>query len=277
MKLRKNIFSYRDENSLSYFFREIYKLTPLNSQELEKIRSILQEGDDSVINNLIIRNLRFVVSVAKQYQGFGQPLPDLISEGCIGLIKAAQKYDPKRDNKFLSYAVWWIRRQIVAFLMEQAGAFRLPESKLNELYKMRKAIDYLEKILQRQPTAEEIAQHAQMKLDKVQENLTLLHQAGHQYLLDDYIGSDKRTTFADLLSDDDDPSSTVFIKHEVQQMLNNLSPKERSVIELLFGINQVREYNIQEVAAKLNISCNYVTILKKRALEKLQKKYKQNI
>ena len=233
----------------------------------EKIRN----GDERALNKLINANLRFVVSVAKQYQNQGLTLPDLIQEGNLGLIKAAQKFDETRGFKFISYAVWWIRQSILQALAEQSRIVRLPLNQVGSLNKINKALAKFEQENQRRPSPEELAKDLDIPVEKIVETLKVF---GRQTSIDAPFAEGEENSLIDVLSDDSAPTtdSTLTkesLSTEVDRALNLLQEREREILKMAFGIG-CQEMTLEEISAKFELTRERVRQIKEKAIMKLK-------
>ncbi len=279
MKITKQ-FTNRESKSLDQYLQEIGKvdlLTP--DQEVELARRI-KKGDRIALETLTRANLRFVVSVAKQFQNQGLSLGDLINEGNLGLIKAAQRFDETRGFKFISYAVWWIRQSIMQAIAEHSRIVRLPLNRVGSLGKIGKAYRDLEQEYERKPTTSELAQELDMSADEVAYALQI---AGRHVSMDAPLkdGDDSKNSLIDIMANDDQPTpdNTLMresLKNEVASILSTLSEKEAEVIRLYFGINSERSATLEEIGEKFNLTRERVRQIKEKALRNLRYTPKSN-
>ena len=261
----------RDGEILDKYLQEIGReemLTP--DQEVELARRI-HEGDRKALDRLVRANLRFVVSVAKQYQNQGMALPDLINEGNLGLIKAAEKFDETRGFKFISYAVWWIRQSILQALAEQGRVVRLPLNRIGELSKIRKAMATFEQENHRRPSVDELAMILDVPAEKISE---ALQASGQHASLDEPLAEDGSTTMADKLSYDDAPGTDSGLNQEslsrdMARVLQQLPEREREILMMVFGIGS-QELTMEEIGAKFNLSRERVRQIKEKAISTLR-------
>jgi RNA polymerase primary sigma factor len=257
--------------SLELYLREIgSKETLTSEQEAELARRIRAEQQEA-LNELTESNLRFVVSIAKQYANQGVALEDLINEGNVGLIRAAKGFDETKGCRFITYAVWWIRQAILQALAEQSRIVRLPLNRVGELYKMGRATRELGHTLGRDPTTEEIADELDVSRGEV-EGMMSIHSTHLSLDSPVYEGSDK--TFQEMISDDDEvaPNEAVVdeaMKKSVERMLQILDHREKTIIQLFFGINTDRRHTLAEIGRTMGISRERVRQLKNRAIAKL--------
>ncbi|MGM0531921.1 MAG: sigma-70 family RNA polymerase sigma factor [Bacteroidota bacterium] len=265
----------RTIDSIDKYFQDICKYDLLSPQEEVELTRRIKSGDDQALEKLTLANLRFVVSVAKQYQYRGLSLPDLINEGNLGLIRAAKRFDETRGFKFISYAVWWIRQAIIQALGEQSRMIRLPLNRIADVNKVNQAISSLEQKYEREPTDEEIAK--QTKLHEELVSSTLKIKTRHHSLDAPIPGSETDENFLlDTLSHDDMPTPDQnllyeSLKKEINTALQILSTKEAMVIERFFGLNRKRTASLGEIAHSLQLSKERVRQIKNSALRKLKK------
>ncbi|MDX9751971.1 MAG: RNA polymerase sigma factor RpoD/SigA [Flavobacteriales bacterium] len=272
LKITKQVTN-RDTPSLDKYLQEIGKVKLITAQEEVELARRIKQGDTLALEQLAKANLRFVVSVAKQYQGQGLSLPDLISEGNLGLIKAASRFDETRGFKFISYAVWWIRQQILQSLAEQARIVRLPLNKIGSINKINKAFAKLEQEHERPPTAHELAEVLEMTLEEVK---TSLNNAGRHLSMDAPLrdGEDSGTML-DLLSNGDMPSpvDTLMsdsLRNEIERSLNSLAGREADVIRLYFGLNGNQPHTLEEIGQKFELTRERVRQIKEKAIRRMK-------
>ena len=272
MKITKQ-FTNRESKSLDQYLLEIGKvdlITP--EQEIELARRI-KKGDRTALEALTKANLRFVVSVAKQFQNQGLSLGDLINEGNLGLIKAAERFDETRGFKFISYAVWWIRQSIMQAIAEQSRMVRLPLNRVGTLNKLGKAYSKLEQEYERKPSAFELAEELDMKADEVSDTLQLYGR--HVSMDAPFSGDDDKNSLIDILPNDQQPSPDVTLmqeslKAEVESVLSTLSEREASVLRLYFGINSEHSATLEEIGERFNLTRERVRQIKEKALRTLR-------
>ena len=273
LKIQKSITN-RSSEALDKYLVEIGR-APLISidEEIELAQKIKKGGREGerAKNKLVTANLRFVVSVAKQYQHQGLPLPDLINEGNLGLIKAAEKFDETRGFKFISYAVWWIRQSILQALAEQGRVVRLPLNRIGELSKIRKAMATFEQENHRRPSVDELAMILDVPAEKISE---ALQASGQHASLDEPLAEDGSTTMADKLSYDDAPGTDSGLNQEslsrdMARVLQQLPEREREILMMVFGIGS-QELTMEEIGAKFNLSRERVRQIKEKAISTLR-------
>ncbi len=264
----------REAASLDKYLREIGKIKLLVSDEEEELARRIKKGDKKALELLVNSNLRFVVSVAKQYQNQGLSLSDLISEGNLGLLKAAELFDVTRGFKFISYAVWWIRQSILQALAEQARIVKLPMNKLSTINKINKTFTELEQNFQREPTAKEISEILDIQHEFVEE---ALNSTNYNISLDATITDDENgeMNFYDTLAENEipDPDSALIdssLKKEIERTLGTLKTREAEIIKCTFGLNGVPMQTLEEIGKKLEITHERVRQIKERALKKLR-------
>jgi RNA polymerase primary sigma factor len=268
-----NSITPRDFISLDKYFREVEKIEMISPQEEAKLAEKIRQGDHAALQRLTKTNLRFVISVAKQYQNQGLSLGDLINEGNLGLIIAAQRYDEKRGFKFISYAVWWIRQSIIAAIAEHSRIVRLPCSRLSQLGKAYKAYSKLEQEFGRKPSLEELGTYLNIETDKVSELLTAYNNM--TLSIDEPYGQDEERSLLDTLPQDYIPTDGKLvdesITYEIRRSLEFLNSRDREIVILYFGLGTFSPWPLEEIAKKLKITKEHVGRLKEKALQKLRK------
>jgi RNA polymerase primary sigma factor len=272
LKITKQITN-RENESLDKYLNEIAKVDLITSDMEAELARKIREGDPIALEKLTKANLRFVVSVAKQYQNRGLSLNDLINEGNIGLIKAAQKFDETRGFKFISYAVWWIRQSIMQALAEQSRIVRLPLNRVGSLNKISKVFSSLEQQFQREPSAEELAQALSIPVENVNENLAI---SARQVSVDMPFQSGEEGSLLDVLADEsagvpDDALMRESLRSEITSALSALSEREAEVLISYYGLNGGQAMNLEEIAARFNLTRERVRQLKERATKQLRK------
>lgn len=271
LKITKSITN-RETASLDKYLQDIGKEELITAEEEVELARKIKTGDQGALEKLIRANLRFVVSVAKQYQNQGLSLPDLINEGNLGLIKAAQRFDETRGFKFISYAVWWIRQSILQALAEQSRLVRLPLNQVGSLNKIKKATSKLEQDYERAPSVDEIAEQLEIpkhKIDKAMKITTRyistdapLSQEDDLKFLDIYISDDSPRTDSQLMRES--------LAREIQRSLSTLTEKERDVINLYYGIGMNHGLTLEEIGAKFNLTRERVRQIKEKAIRRLK-------
>jgi len=271
LKITKSITN-RETASLDKYLQDIGKEELITAdQEVELARRI-RSGDIQALDKLCRANLRFVVSVAKQYQNQGLSLPDLINEGNLGLIKAAQRFDETRGFKFISYAVWWIRQSILQALAEQSRIVRLPLNQVGSLNKIKKETSRLEQKFERQPSADEIAEALEIPGYKIDAALKI----STRYIsMDAPLAEDEDVKFIDMFIDEDAPYTDSGLMREslakeIQRSLSTLSEKERDVINLYYGIGIPNGLTLEEIGAKFDLTRERVRQIKEKAIRRLK-------
>ena len=271
LKIAKSITN-RDAGTLEKYLQDIAKERLITPEEEVELSRRIKSGDKDALDTLVRANLRFVVSVAKQYQNQGLSLQDLINEGNVGLIKAAQRFDETRGFKFISYAVWWIRQSILQAVAEQARTIRLPLNQVGAVSKLKKTAAILEQALQRKPTADEIAKELGISEAKVR---SLLGMNMHQISTDAPLDEEDEGNFFDVYIDQDSTATDEAVVNEsdnnaIQRSLQSLTEKERQVITMYYGIGTAREYSLDEIALTIGISRERTRQIRDRALKRLK-------
>ncbi len=272
MKITKQ-FTNRESKSLDQYLQEIGKVDLLTPNQEIELAIRIKKGDKLALESLTKANLRFVVSVAKQFQNQGLSLGDLINEGNLGLIKAAQKFDETRGFKFISYAVWWIRQSIMQAIADQSRMVRLPLNRVGSLSKIGKAYRDLEQEYERTPTTTELASILDMSADDVAYALQI---SGRHVSMDaPFSGDDDKNSLIDVLPNDQQPSPdgnlmTESLKNEVANILSGLTEKEAEVIRLYFGIGGERSATLEEIGERFNLTRERVRQIKEKAIRNLR-------
>ena len=274
MRISKQ-YTNRESQSLDMYLQEIGRMDLLNSQmEIDLARRIREGGIDSqrALEILVKANLRFVVSVAKQYQNQGLSLGDLINEGNLGLIKAAKRFDETRGFKFISYAVWWIRQSILQALAEQSRIVRLPLNRVGALNKIGKKFSQLEQEFEREPTASELADKLDMSAAEVSETLKI---SGRHLSVDAPFAQGDDNRLLDVLHDPGQlsPDNILMgdsLRIEVQRALTALSSREREVLELFYGLGDNPALSLEEIAERFNLTRERVRQIKEKAIRRLR-------
>lgn len=271
MKITKQ-FTNRESQSLDKYLQEIGKVDLLTPDEEVELAIRIKKNDQTALEKLVKANLRFVVSVAKQYQNQGLSLGDLINEGNLGLIKAARRFDETRGFKFISYAVWWIRQSILQALAEQSRIVRLPLNRVGALNKIGKAYSNLEQEYEREPSAHELAQELEMDISEVSDTLKI---AGRAVSMDAPFQQGEENRLLDILSNDDQPSPdqnlmSDSLKSEIKRALSTLTEREAEVIILYFGLNKEHSLTLEEIGEKFNLTRERVRQIKEKAIRRLR-------
>lgn len=273
LKIGRSI-TYRDNGCLDKYLTEISKEAMLAPSEEEILATQIKAGDVQAMHKLIKGNLRFVVSVAKQYQNQGLSLPDLINEGNIGLIKAAQKFDSTKGFKFISYAVWWIRQNIMLALVDKVRMVRIPFNQVSQITKIKRAQADFEQKHGREMHAQELSENLQMTMQAVKE---VLQAPGFPMSLDSPISNEEGSACMYELFEDtstpsaDDELTKQSVKHDVHLTLKQLRPREREVVKMYYGIEYEDNLSVEQIADRLELTRERVRQVKDKALKKLQK------
>lgn len=271
LKITKSITN-RETASLDKYLQDIGKEELITADEEVKLAQRIKAGDQIALEKLTKANLRFVVSVAKQYQNQGLSLPDLINEGNLGLIKAAQRFDETRGFKFISYAVWWIRQSILQALAEQSRIVRLPLNQVGSLNKIKKISSRLEQIYERAPSPDEIAESLEVPEHKIQAALKI---STRYVSVDAPLTQDEDLKFLDVfITEDNLPTDSGLLKEslgmEIQRSLATLSEKERDVINMYYGIGTNHEFTLEEIGAEFDLTRERVRQIKEKAIRRLK-------
>jgi RNA polymerase primary sigma factor len=271
LKISKQITN-RESQSLDKYLQEIGRVDLISAEVEVELAKRIREGDQIALEKLTKANLRFVVSVAKQYQNNGLTLGDLINEGNLGLIKAAKRFDEKRGFKFISYAVWWIRQSIMQALAEQSRIVRLPLNRVGSLNKISKTFSDLEQKFQREPSPEEIAEVIGITTEEVLSNLKV---SGRHVSMDAPFAQGEENSLLDVLSDanESNPEAKLMtdsLNEEVQRALSTLTVRESEVIGLYFGLNNNSSMTLEEIGEKFNLTRERVRQIKEKATRRLR-------
>ncbi|MGF2413731.1 MAG: sigma-70 family RNA polymerase sigma factor [Ferruginibacter sp.] len=272
LKITKSITN-RESQSLEKYLQEIGKVELISPEEEVSLAIRIKNGDQLALDKLTKANLRFVVSVAKQYQNQGLTLPDLINEGNLGLIKAAQRFDETRGFKFISYAVWWIRQSILQALAEQSRIVRLPLNKVGLSNRISKAYSLLEQEYEREPSAEELAAFLEMDIDEVRATLG----AGIRHVsMDQPLSDGEDNTLMDVMinpnaiSTDNELAFKASLKTEIERSLSTLSERQKDVIRFFFGIGIDHALSLEDIGERFNLTRERVRQIKDKAITKLR-------
>jgi RNA polymerase primary sigma factor len=272
LKITKSITN-RESQSLEKYLQEIGKVDLITPEEEVKLARLIKQGDQYSLDRLTKANLRFVVSVAKQYQNQGLSLPDLINEGNLGLIKAAQRFDETRGFKFISYAVWWIRQSILQALAEQSRIVRLPLNKVGLTNRIQKAYSQLEQEFEREPSAEELAEVLEMDLEEVSATLGI---SARHVSVDTPLAEGEDNTLLDVLENpnaektDNQLDHTESLKVEIDRSLKTLTERQKEVICYFFGIGVDHPMSLEDIGEKFNLTRERVRQIKDKAITKLR-------
>ena len=270
LKITKSITN-RESAALEKYLQEISKETMISAEEEVELAQRIKKGDQKALERLTKANLRFVVSVAKQYQNQGLSLPDLINEGNLGLLKAAERFDETRGFKFISYAVWWIRQSILQAISEQSRIVRLPLNQVGSVNKINREINRFEQLNERRPSAEEIAEKVDLPQEKIDEALNI---NGHQISVDAPFVEGEDNSLLDIMANNDAPMADnelveESLRSEIHNALSALNERERNVVEASYGINQP-ELTLEEIGTKFGLTRERVRQIKEKAIRKLR-------
>jgi len=271
LKITKQVTN-RETASLDKYLQEIGKVDLITADEEVELAQRIKAGDQLALEKLTKANLRFVVSVAKQYQNQGLTLPDLINEGNLGLIKAAQRFDETRGFKFISYAVWWIRQSILQALAEQSRIVRLPLNKIGSINKINKTFAFLEQAHERPPSAEEIAKELDMTINDVKESLK---NSGRHVSMDAPLVEGEDSNLYDVLRSGESPNPDRDLLHEslrteIERALETLTPREADVIRLYFGLGNQHPMTLEEIGETFDLTRERVRQIKEKAIRRLK-------
>jgi RNA polymerase primary sigma factor len=272
-------FTNRESQSLDKYFQEIGKVDLLSPEQEIELAIRMKNGDHSAMEILTKANLRFVVSVAKQYQNQGLSLGDLINEGNLGLIKAARRFDETRGFKFISYAVWWIRQSILQALAEQSRIVRLPLNRVGALNKIGKAYSNLKQEFEREPSQEEIAQSLEMDVDEISNVMKI---SSKQVSVDSPFSFGEENSLLDIIQDDQQPSPdneliSESLKTEIKNVLAILPEREAEVIRLYFGLSEESSMTLEEIGEKFHLTRERVRQIKEKAIRRIRHNSKSKV
>ena len=261
-----------DEGSLGLYLKEIGKLQPLSSEKEAQLAARIRKGDQVALDTLVKANLRFVVSVARNYQNQGLSLCDLINEGNVGLVRAARRFDEKKNFRFISYAVWWIRQAILQSLAEQSRIMRLPLNRAGAIHKISKTQIELEQRFSRLPDVTEIARELNIPESAVQETISI---ASSHVSLDAPIKDNDGSTLLDMIQQHegqspDDNIHAVSLHEEIRRILDTLTEREKEIIKMYFGIDSEAAFTLDEIGRRFNITRERVRQIKSKALDRLK-------
>ncbi|MBO9200428.1 MULTISPECIES: sigma-70 family RNA polymerase sigma factor [Niastella] len=272
LKITKSITN-RESQSLEKYLQEIGKVELISPEEEVKLAGLIKQGNQAALDKLTKANLRFVVSVAKQYQNQGLSLPDLINEGNLGLIKAAQRFDETRGFKFISYAVWWIRQSILQALAEQSRIVRLPLNKVGLTNKIQKAFSQLEQEYEREPSPEELAELLELETEEVSATLGI---AARHVSMDTPLSEGEDNTLVDVLVNPNAEYANTNIEHkeslkqEIERSMKMLTERQKEVICYFFGIGVDHPMSLEDIGEKFNLTRERVRQIKDKAITKLR-------
>jgi len=272
MAKKRKTTDNRTKQSIEKYLEEIGGYSPLAPEEEVELARLIRKSNSRALDKLVKANLRFVISVAKEYQGQGLPLQDLISEGNLGLIKAAQRFDETRGFKFISYAVWWIRQSILQALAEQSRVVRLPLNRVGAINKVGRALEELEKKYGREPSMEEIAEKMEMTAYEVAD---VLKTSARHLSLDEPFKEDEGNSLLDILESDryappDDMLMQESLQVEIDKVLSTLKPREAEIIRLYFGLDGDRPLTLEEIGEHFKLTRERVRQIKEKALRRLR-------
>ncbi|MBW6490087.1 MAG: sigma-70 family RNA polymerase sigma factor [Lentimicrobium sp.] len=271
LKITKQVTN-RETASLDKYLQEIGKVELITADEEVALAQRIKQGDRAALEKLTKANLRFVVSVSKQYQNQGLSLPDLINEGNLGLIKAAQRFDETRGFKFISYAVWWIRQSILQALAEQSRIVRLPLNKIGSINKINKAYARLEQEFEREPNSDEIAGLLEISENEVKESM---RNSGRHVSMDAPLVQDEDNNMYDVLRSDDGPTPETellyeSLRKEIERAVATLTPREADVVRLYFGLGGEHPLTLEEIGERFDLTRERVRQIKEKAIRRLK-------
>lgn len=271
LKIIKQVTN-RETVSLDKYLHEIGKVELLTTEEEVSLARKIKEGDKAALDQLVKANLRFVVSVSKQYQNQGLSLPDLINEGNLGLIKAAQRFDETRGFKFISYAVWWIRQAILQALAEQSRIVKLPLNKIGSINKVNRAFTELEQRFEREPSIDELSEVLELAPNDIKE---ALKSSNRHVSMDAPISQDEESNMYDVLLSSDSPAPdrgllNDSLRKEIERALATLTPREASIIRLYFGLNGKHPHTLEEIGEEMDLTRERVRQIKEKAIKRLK-------
>ncbi|MEC9158979.1 MAG: sigma-70 family RNA polymerase sigma factor [Bacteroidota bacterium] len=271
LKITKSITN-RESQSLDKYLQEIGREELITAEQEVELAQRIKQGDQVALEKLTKANLRFVVSVAKQYQNQGLTLPDLINEGNLGLIKAAQRFDETRGFKFISYAVWWIRQSILQALAEQSRIVRLPLNQVGSLNKINKAFSKLEQEFERPPSSDELATALDLPEEKVKDTMKV---SGRHVSVDAPFAEGEDNSLLDVMVNNDSPKADIelmreSLQREIERSLSTLTDREKDVVMLFFGIGMQHGLTLEEIGAKFDLTRERVRQIKEKAIRRLR-------
>lgn len=259
-------------SNLDLYFQEVKAYSLLSRDEECELARGIHANDNEALHTLVKANLRFVVSIAKEYAHYGVPLEDLINEGNLGLLKAAQRFDETRGYKFISYAVWWIRQSILAALANHSKIVRMPLNRARVLNQIKKASGELQQTLRRKPEPEEIAAKLGLSIDEVKDTLPLMQD---NFFLDDYVGNDEDSTYMDFLEDTSGTTPDKGVMEDdlhasIGRMLGDLKEREAKVLRMYYGLGTDKEMTLEEIGQKMGLTRERIRQIKEEAFEKIR-------
>ena len=278
LKITKQVTN-RETASLDKYLQEIGRVDLITAEEEVELAQKIKAGDERALEKLTKANLRFVVSVSKQYQNQGLTLPDLINEGNLGLIKAAKRFDETRGFKFISYAVWWIRQSILQALAEQSRIVRLPLNKIGSINKINKAYAILEQKFERPPTPEEIADLVELSITEVKQSLK---NTGRHVSMDAPLIEGEDSNLYDVMGSEDSPNPDAqlmleSLREEIRRALDTLTPREADVVSSYFGLNGGHAMTLEEIGEKFDLTRERVRQIKEKAVRRLKQTSRSKI
>jgi RNA polymerase primary sigma factor len=278
LKITKSITN-RESQSLEKYLQEIGREGLITAEEEVRLARLIRTGDQNALDKLTKANLRFVVSVAKQYQNQGLSLPDLINEGNLGLIKAAKRFDETRGFKFISYAVWWIRQSILQALAEQSRIVRLPLNQVGSLNKISKAYSKLEQEYEREPSPEELSKLLEIPTEKISDTMRV---SGKHVSMDAPFVQGEDNSLMDVLENSDSPRADNLLMNEslqkeIDRSLSTLTEREREVVKLFFGIGMQHGLTLEEIGAQFDLTRERVRQIKEKAIRRLRHKSRSKL
>ncbi|MEI6123230.1 MAG: RNA polymerase sigma factor RpoD/SigA [Bacteroidota bacterium] len=271
LKIAKQVTN-RETASLDKYLQEIGKVNLISPEEEVVLAQRIKQGDQTALDKLTKANLRFVVSVAKQYQNQGLSLPDLINEGNVGLIKAAQRFDETKGFKFISYAVWWIRQSVLQAIAEQARIVRLPLNKLGTLNKINKAYSIFEQKYQREPNPEEIAEILNVSITEIKDSMK---NSGKHVSMDAPLVQDEETTMLDMIRSEQihDPETGLLLdslRTEIERVIATLTTREAEILRFFYGLGEHSPLTLDEIANKFDLTRERVRQIKEKSIRRLK-------
>jgi RNA polymerase primary sigma factor len=278
LKITKQVTN-RESKSLDKYLQDISKIQLITAEEEVELAQRIRQGDQKALDKLTTANLRFVVSVSKQYQNQGLTLPDLINEGNAGLVKAAKRFDETRGFKFISYAVWWIRQAILQALAEQSRIVRLPLNKIGSINKINKAYSFLEQTHERPPSAEEIASNLELTINEVKQSMKI---SGRHVSMDAPLKDGETSTLYDVVNfqESPNPDSNLMkdsLTTEINRALNMLSDKEAEVIRNFYGISDKQPMSLEEIGEAFGLTRERVRQIKEKGIRRLRHTSKSKV
>ena len=277
LKITKSITN-RESASLDKYLQEIGKEDMISTEEEVELAQRIRKGDKKALERLTKANLRFVVSVAKQYQNQGLSLPDLINEGNLGLIKAAEKFDETRGFKFISYAVWWIRQSILQAIADQSRIVRLPLNQVGSVNKINRALSKFEQENERRPNIEELSETTELPMEKIGEAMSV--NTRHVSMDAPFAEGDDNSLLDVMINDDSPMADQMLVIESLRSEINNalkmLNERERNVVEAFFGINQP-EMTLEEIGTKFGLTRERVRQIKEKAIRRLRNSTKNKL